>query len=90
MSERENEFLAQLKRWIIGGVTAATTVLISSMVIFYINANGRIEVIEKTQKQKVDVFEFNHYKQYQELKDSYIYESMEELKIDIKELKVSI
>ena len=87
MSEQENVFLGQLKKWIIGGLTGAISIVIASMVIFFLNANGRIVKIEETQSQKVNASDFQHYKDYQELKDSYIYQSIEEMKTDLKQLK---
>lgn len=87
MSDQESQFIKLLKRWVIGGVASIISLMLVSMFWFYTSANGRLKALEKAQSEKVDMTDFMNYRNYQELKESYINKSLTEIKQDVKDIK---
>jgi len=90
MSEQETNFLKQLRRWIIGGLVSFLSLIFVSMFWFYTSANGRLLTLEKSQREKVNVTDFKNYQDYQKLKQTYLNESLVEIKQDLKDIKSKI
>ena len=90
MSEQEQTFIRQLRTAIVGGVISFALLIIGSMFWFYTSANGRLKAIERTQGEKVNVTDFQNYQNYQDLKGTYLFEAITEIKGDIKEIKTDL
>jgi len=54
---------------------------------FYTSANGRLKALEEDQFNKLNISDFENYKDYQKLKDNYTTKSLDEIKIDLKDIK---
>lgn len=87
MSNEEGQFIKLLKKWVIGGVASIISLMVVSMFWFYTSANGRLKKLEDSQCVKVDISDFNNYKEYQQLKDTYTNRSLDEIKQDLKDIK---
>lgn len=90
MSEQEAQFIKILKKWVIGGVGSMISLILLSMFWFYTSANGRLKSLEKAQSEKLDVSDFKNYQNYQDLKETYMYEALNEMKSDLKDIKKSL
>ena len=90
MSEQEQTFLNKLRNLIWTWIAVTTAGIIMAAVLFYINAESRIKNIEKIQTYKVNTYYFDYYQKMREQQRKYEYQTLEEIKIDVKDLQIDV